>query len=61
MKHKPDFRRFAERMIQEERVQALVLGCTELPLVFDKTQLSVPYVDVMRVHIDTLVDLIIKG
>lgn len=54
------FRKIAERMIQEDQVQALVLGCTELPLLFDKIQLSVPYIDVMLVHIDALVDLIIK-
>lgn len=52
------FCQIAERMIREEQVQAVVLGCTELPLIFDKIQLSVPYIDVMREHIAALIDLI---
>ena len=53
------FRRIAERSIREEQVQAVVLGCTELPLIFQAVQLPVPYIDVMQVHINTLVDLIL--
>lgn len=55
-----EFCRIAEQMIHEEKIQALVLGCTELPLIFDKIKLSVPYIDVMRVHIDALIDLILS-
>lgn len=55
------FCQIAERMIREEQVQAVVLGCTELPLIFDKIQLPVPYIDVMRVHINALIDLIISN
>lgn len=54
------FCRIAERMVQEQHVQAIVLGCTELPLLFSGVNLPVPYIDVMRVHIQTLVDLILS-
>ena len=50
----------AERIIREEKVQALVLGCTELPLIFEGVELPVPYIDVMQVHIKALIDLIIN-
>jgi aspartate racemase len=50
----------AERIIREEQVQATVLGCTELPLIFGGVEMSVPYIDVMQVHINTLVDLILR-
>lgn len=53
-----EFQKIAERMIAEEHVQAIVLGCTELPLIFNEIRLPVPYIDVMRVHIEALVDLI---
>ncbi len=53
------FQQIAERMIREEQVQAVVLGCTELPLAFEGIKLPVPYIDVMRVHIDALIDLIL--
>ncbi len=52
------FQKIAERIIQEEQVQAIVLGCTELPLIFGGVELPVPYIDVMKVHINALVDLI---
>ncbi len=54
------FKEIAERIIREEQVQAVVLGCTELPLIFDGVELMVPYIDVMQVHINALVDLIMR-
>ncbi len=54
------FKEITERIICENQVQAVVLGCTELPLLFREIKLPVPYIDVMRVHIDALVDLIIE-
>jgi aspartate racemase len=38
---------------------ALVLGCTELPLLFETMQLPVPTIDVMRVHIDALIGVVL--
>ena len=49
----------AERMTEENGVQAIVLGCTELPMLFGNTRLQVPFIDVMRVHIDVLIDMIL--
>ena len=53
------FREIADRIIQEKKVQAVVLGCTELPLVFRGIQLPVPYIDVMQVHIKALIQTIL--
>lgn len=55
------FKEIAERIIREEHVHAVVLGCTELPLIFDGVELPVPYIDVMQVHIKALVDSIMQG
>lgn len=49
------------RLIEEEKVEAIVLGCTELPLAFDEISLPVEKMDVMRIHIDTLIDEIIRN
>ena len=54
------FQEIAERMIREEHVQAIVLGCTELPLIFNDLKLSAPYLDVMQIHISALVSLILQ-
>ncbi len=53
------FAEIAERVIRDEKVDAVVLGCTELPLIFDGVALPVPCIDVMQVHIETLVDLVL--
>ncbi len=56
-----EFKDIAERIIREKQVQAIVLGCTELPLIFNGVELPVPYINVMQVHINALVDLIMQG
>ena len=53
------FCEIAERMIREENAEAVVLGCTELPLIFRGVTLPAPYIDVMQVHIDALVETIL--
>lgn len=46
------------RLISEEKVQAIVLGCTELPLILNNGLLSVPCFDVMKIHIEKLISMI---
>ena len=55
-----NFRTIAERIIQDENVDTIILGCTELPLIFKGIDLSVPFLNVMQVHIDSLIDLIMS-
>ena len=45
-------------MAAEDGIDAVVPGCTELPMLFRGIALPVPRVDVMRVHIDALVRLV---
>ena len=42
----------------DEGAQAVVLGCTELPMLAERCELPVPAVDAMRCHIDALVDAV---
>ncbi|MCD8115568.1 MAG: amino acid racemase [Oscillospiraceae bacterium] len=51
------FASIAEKIVEQEQAEAIVLGCTELPLIFAETELPVPCIDVMRVHIDKLIEL----
>lgn len=51
----------ANRLIQEEQAEAIILGCTELPLAFDGIALPVEKMDVMRIHIDALIDRILES
>lgn len=52
-------RDIAVRLAEREHAEAIVLGCTELPLAFDGIDLSVDVMDVMRIHINALIDRII--
>ena len=51
----------AEGMIEEHKLDAVVLGCTELPLLFDQVTLPVPTLDVMRLHIRALIRLMLRA
>lgn len=50
----------ARRLIREEDAGAIILGCTELPLLFQNQTLPVPVIDTMQLHISALVDAIIE-
>lgn len=43
-----------ERMSKDEGIEAIILGCTELPLLFTDAQLAVPALDTVDIHIEAL-------
>lgn len=43
-----------KRMYQDEGIETIILGCTELPLLFTGTELPVKALDVVDIHIETL-------
>ncbi len=51
----------AECLAKEEATEAIVLGCTELPLAFRGIDLPVPSLDVMGIHIEALVQMIAES
>ncbi len=48
------------RMAEEEGIEAVVLGCTELPLLFDGVSGNTEFLDTVKIHIRALVDRIIE-
>lgn len=55
---KRKFKQIANRIIDEDKVDGIILGCTELPLVFNELQLTVETLDAMEIHIQKLVKMI---
>jgi aspartate racemase len=51
----------ADRLVSDENVQAIVLGCTELPLILNDNLTKVPCLDVMKIHIEKLISLILEA
>jgi aspartate racemase len=54
------FLKIVQRMKDENGIQAIVLGCTELPLLFKGVKTPVDCLDTMQIHIQTLINMIIE-
>lgn len=48
------FSNLVEEMIGSHHIDTLILGCTELPILFKTMNISVPVVDVTDVHVEAL-------
>ena len=46
-----------KKMQQEDGIEAIILGCTELPLALNKDNCPVDCLDIMEIHIQKLVEL----
>lgn len=55
-----EFQKIILRMQEENGIQAIVLGCTELPLLLNDEVSPVPCLDTMQIHINSLVDEILN-
>lgn len=53
------FLKIIDRMKCEDGIQAVILGCTELPLILNNSVTSVSCLDTMEIHVQALVDMII--
>lgn len=49
-----EFLNIIQRMVVESDIDAIVLGCTELPLLFDGVPLSIPCLDTLEIHAEAL-------
>lgn len=55
------FTKVVERMTEKEKIQAVILGCTELPMLFRGVTLPVPVLDTMQIHIKELINKIMES
>lgn len=44
-----------KRMIDEDSIDGLILGCTELPLILEKDEYGIPFLKTTAIHIDSIV------
>ena len=42
--------KIAERMVRDDGIQALILGCTELPLILTRDYLGIPFLNTTKIH-----------
>lgn len=53
------FQKVITRMKNEDEIEAIVLGCTELPLLLNDKVSAVPCLDTMQIHISAIVKTIL--
>ena len=54
-----EFQAIIRRMKAEEKIEAVVLGCTELPLLLNDEVSPLPCLDTMEIHIQAIIDAIL--
>lgn len=55
------FQKIIERMKKENGIEAMILGCTELPLLLNDEVSPVPCLDTMKIHVKSLVDYMVES
>lgn len=47
--------KIVKRMIDEELIQGLILGCTELPLILTKDEFGIPFLNTTKIHVESAI------
>ncbi|MGE5605662.1 MAG: aspartate/glutamate racemase family protein [Bacteroidota bacterium] len=47
--------KIVKRMVDEDSIQGVVLGCTELPLILTKSEFGIPFLNTTRIHVDSTI------
>jgi len=45
----------AKRMVDEEEIDALILGCTELPLILTESKYGIPFLNTSAIHCERII------
>ena len=48
-------------MVDKEGIEALILGCTELPLLLSEEVIGIPILDTTRIHAEAALDFAQSG
>ncbi|MHB9094979.1 MAG: aspartate/glutamate racemase family protein [Eubacteriales bacterium] len=51
----------AKRLVEDESIEGLVLGCTELPLILRNDEYGIPFLNTTRIHAERAVNYAITG
>jgi aspartate racemase len=50
-----------KRMIIEDTIEGLILGCTELPLILTKDEFGIPFLNTTKIHVDSVIKYCLMG
>lgn len=57
---KKEINRIIQRLIKDNRIEAVIMGCTELPLMYSEGELPLPVFDTLKYHIQGIIDYMFK-
>ncbi|MCB2293558.1 amino acid racemase [Clostridium algoriphilum] len=43
------------RMMQDNSIEGVILGCTELPLILTKSELGIPFFNTTQIHVESII------
>ena len=57
---KKEFLAIAEKLIERHDIEGIVLGCTELPMIFKPEDLDIPQLNTVEIHVAKIVEMILE-
>lgn len=49
-----------KRMLDEDSIEGVILGCTELPLILTKDEFSIPFLNTTKIHVESIIENYLK-
>lgn len=56
-----EFLRIVERMVSQDKIDSLILGCTELPLILTRDEFGIPFLNTTAIHCESIVEYCISS
>ncbi len=53
--------KIVKRMIDDDKIDSLILGCTELPLILTESKYGIPFLNTTAIHCESIVKYCIQG
>jgi len=50
-----------ERMIAVDKIDGVILGCTELPLILERSEFGIPFLNTTAIHVESIVGYMRQG
>ncbi len=48
--------KIVKRMLVEDSIDGVILGCTELPLILTKDEFGIPFLNTTKIHVESIID-----
>jgi aspartate racemase len=50
-----------KKMVDRDSIDSLILGCTELPLILNKDEFGIPFLNTTAIHVESIVNYCLEG